>query len=72
MSTPLLHNITETDPKALDDVLLIMAKNVEASLITAGAKPGDDYSIRDLYSWAMPFALEVFKEKNDISYRVEF
>lgn len=37
MSKPLIQNITETDPTGLDDLLLIKAKTVENSLITAGA-----------------------------------
>ena len=61
MSAPLLKRVGSTAPACLEDFLLIMAKNIEASLIQGGAEPGKDYSIRDLYSWAMPFAIESFK-----------
>ena len=64
MSEPLLKRVGKTSPKCLEDFLLIMAKNIEASLIQGGAEPGKDYSIRDLYSWAMPFAMESFNSGN--------
>jgi hypothetical protein len=49
-----------------------MAKNVEASLLQGGAKPGEDYTIRDLYTWGLPFALSVFNTKDsDITFAAE-
>jgi len=63
----LLRQIGETDPSTLEDLILIMAKNVERALIEGGAVPGEDYTILDLYGFARPFALEVFKTK-DITY----
>jgi hypothetical protein len=63
MSEPLLKRVGETDPGTLEDLLLIMAKNVEASLLQGGAKPNTDYTIQDLYTWGMPFALSVFNDK---------
>lgn len=73
MSKPLLRDIGKTAPSTLEDLVLIMAKNLEAPLIQGGAVPGQDYKIHDLYSWAMPFALEVFKDKSkNISYAIEF
>ena len=73
MSNSLLRNVGKTAPNTLEDLVLIMAKNIESSLINGGAIPGQDYKIHDLYSWAMPFALEVFKDKEkNISYAVEF
>ena len=72
MTQPLIREIRHTDASTLEDLLLIMAKNMELSLIEAGATPGEDYTIRDLYNWSTPFALEVFKKKDRITYRVEF
>ncbi len=59
----LLKRIGETDPSTLEDLILIMARNIEKSLIDGGAIPGKDYTMNNLYSWAMPFAVEVFKSK---------
>lgn len=72
MAQPLLREIRHTDATTLEDLLLIMAKNMEQSLIEAGATPGKDYSVRDLYTWATPFALEVFKKNDSITYRTSF
>ena len=73
MSNPLLKEIGKTAPDKLEDLILVMAKNIEYSLIRGGASPGKDYTIKDLYSWAMPFALVVFKNpKSEITYRAEW
>ncbi|WP_163560826.1 hypothetical protein [Halomonas sp. NO4] len=72
MAAPLIRDIRHTDATTLEDLLLIMAKNMERSLIEAGATPGEDYSMRDLYTWATPFALEVFKKNDSITYAIEF
>ena len=73
MSEPLLKKIVRTAPDTLEDLLLVMAKNVETSLLAAGAEPGKDYSIRDLYNWGTPFALDVFRCKDkEITYAIEF
>jgi hypothetical protein len=61
MKNNLLHDIDTVAPENLDDLFLIMAKNVEESLIKGGARPGIDYSILDLYELAQPFTLEIFK-----------
>jgi hypothetical protein len=63
----ILNNIHTTDPSTLEDLVLIMAKNIEQALIQAGAIPGTDYTIKDLFSLATPFALHEFKE-GKISY----
>lgn len=69
MTDKLLRDIDYSAPETMEDLLLIMAKNVEASLLKGGAKPGIDYSILDLYQLAQPFALEVFQKNiNTISY----
>jgi hypothetical protein len=61
MGVGLIRNLTLTDHSTLEDLLLVMAKNVEDSLLEAGAKPGKDYTLLDLYKLAQPFALETFK-----------
>jgi hypothetical protein len=58
----LLRDLDNLAPESLDDLLLVMAKNVEDGLIKGGARPGIDYSILDLYGLAQPFALEIFKK----------
>ncbi|HUL12052.1 MAG TPA: hypothetical protein VLU73_07785 [Methylococcaceae bacterium] len=69
MTDKLLRDIEYTAPETMEDLLLVMAKNVEASLIKGGAKPGIDYEIIDLYQLAQPFALEIFRKNiNTISY----
>ena len=62
MSEKLLRDIETLAPENLDDLLLVMAKNVEEGLIKGGARPGIDYSILELYELAQPFALEIFKK----------
>jgi hypothetical protein len=73
MSDKLLHDIESVKPEQLSDLLLVMAKNIEESMIKGGAKPGTDYSMIDLYQLAQPFALEVFKNNiNTISYAIRW
>ncbi|MEW6037839.1 MAG: hypothetical protein AB1648_06290 [Pseudomonadota bacterium] len=66
MSNQLLRDIETAAPENLDDLLLVMARNVEESLKKGGARPGIDYSILDLYELAQPFALEIFKKNIEI------
>ncbi len=61
MSERLLRDVATVAPENLDDLLLVIAKNVEEGLIKGGARPGIDYSILELYQLAQPFALEIFK-----------
>ena len=60
MTSPLLPRPTTTDTSTLDDLFLCMAATIEDSLISAGATPGRDYSILDLYRLAQPFALHTY------------
>ena len=63
--THLIKFITHTDTMVMDDLLLTMAKNVEAALKEGGAEPGKDYTYQDLFTMALPFALEVWKKNPD-------
>ena len=54
------------------DLFMIMAKNVEDSLIQGGATPGEDYSILDLYRLAQPFALSVFKSNESMQFTLSW
>ncbi len=45
----------------LDDFLTIVAYNIEDAFIAGGAMPGKDYSYKDLYQLAAPFAIEKAK-----------
>ncbi len=62
MSEKLLRDVETVVPENLDDLLLIMAKNVEKGILKGGARLDIDYSILDLYRLAQPFALEIFKK----------
>jgi hypothetical protein len=57
---PLIDEI-EANPDHLTDLLLVIARSVEKSLMYAGAVPGVDYKHLDLYKLAQPYALAVFK-----------
>ncbi|KRB07975.1 hypothetical protein [Lysobacter sp. Root690] len=72
MTKSLIRDLRHTDATTLEDLVLVMAKNIEHSLIEAGATPGEDYTMRDLFNWSTPFALEVFKKSGVITYRTEF
>jgi hypothetical protein len=73
MAEKLLRDIKPVSPENLDDLMLIMAKNIEESLFKSGARPGLDYSILDLYKLAQPFALEVFKKNiNTMSFKIQW
>jgi hypothetical protein len=52
----------------LEDLILVMAKNVEEALIAAGATKGTDYTYRDLFTWAMPLVLEVWRQAPEDRY----
>lgn len=66
---PLIPRFEYTDPSKLTDAWLMTAKAVEFSLFEAGAVPGIDYTLVDLYQLAAPFVLELHK-KNELA--VEF
>lgn len=69
----LINDFELTDPNTLEDLLLIFAKNIENSLIQAGAVAGQDYNFLDLYKLAQPFVLEKFKkEDSGISYAISW
>jgi len=55
---PLIKGSAVYSENLLDELLLAIARNIEDSLVKAGAKPGIDYSILDLYNLAQPFALQ--------------
>jgi len=59
--TELLNPVASTDASHLQDLLLVLAKNIEKSLIAGGAVGGQDYTILDLYKLAQPFALTAFE-----------
>ena len=57
---------------ALEDLMLCMAYCVEEAMLSAGAEPGRDYKMLDLFQVGAPFALEVFsKPSNDITFPAE-
>lgn len=62
MTKALIGKLHEVVPGELADEYLAMAYTIELSLISAGAVPGKDYAILDLYKLAQPFALELFRD----------
>lgn len=64
----LIGPIGETDATCLDDLLLVMAKNMELSMLAAGATPVVDYTYLDLFMLAAPFALSVFEKSDKITF----
>ena len=63
MTNRLIKELDLYAPGALSDDYLAMAYNIEESLLAAGAQPGKDYSILDLYKLSQPFALQLFKQQ---------
>lgn len=48
--------------QSLTDEFLGIAYTIEQSMLTAGAVPGEDYTLLDLYKLAQPFALESYRD----------
>lgn len=59
---PLIRRYATYDSTHLTDFLQIIAANVEDALISSGATPGVDYSLRDIFEWAMPVFLDIFRD----------
>ena len=64
----LIGPIGETDATCLEDLLLVIAKNIELSMLAAGATPVVDYTYLDLFELAAPFALSVFEKSDKITF----
>lgn len=54
MAKRLIADCTLLDTRKLADVYQVAAYNAEQSLIDAGAVPGKDYSLLDVYKLAVP------------------
>jgi len=52
----------------LSDQYLAISYAVEQSLLAAGAVPGEDYTILDLYKLAQPFVLEIMKNGDEVQH----
>jgi len=68
MSKRLIQKLEYCAKGELSDEYLAMAYTIEESLVSAGAIPGKDYTILDLYKLAQPFALELFKTNEKMQY----
>ncbi|MFZ2451347.1 MAG: hypothetical protein WAW36_12590 [Methylovulum miyakonense] len=68
MSKRLIKKLDLSIRGELSDEFMAIAYTIEESLISAGAEPGKDYNILDLYRLAQPFALEIFKSNENIKY----
>lgn len=62
--TPLMIE-RSADREYLNELIYALAWTIEQSLLMGGAKPGVDYTHKDLYDWAMPFALKVFSSSEE-------
>ncbi len=60
----LIKHFENLQPDHLHDLLIIMAKNIEDSLLDCGAVAGKDYTIVDLYTLAGPLVADCFKSQN--------
>jgi len=50
-------------PEALEDLIWVLAANIEESIMqSSNAIGGIDYTVMDLYKLALPFALHTYKE----------
>ena len=66
--TRLLNTYQGVATHSLEDLIYVMAINVEDAMITGGAIPGRDYKILDLYKLAMPLAQDLFKTNDKVDF----
>ncbi|KHL68895.1 hypothetical protein SF06_22310 [Pseudomonas flexibilis] len=64
MANALIQKLDVIDRGNLADEYLAMAYNVEQSLLLAGAVPGKDYTLLDLYKLAQPLVIELFRDNS--------
>ena len=62
--TRLVHPYSITDPTVMSDFILCVMAAVEDGLISAGAKPGQDYDYRDLLQAATPIVARQWSAKH--------
>lgn len=72
MKKELIPSFDQVNIDAIEDFYMIIAKNIEISLIQSGAVAGTDYTILDLYKLAQPFVLEKFKTEKSLTYAVSW
>ena len=68
----LIRDFETVDQTAFEDFFMVIAKNIEDSLIQSGAVAGKDYSYIDLYNLAQPFVLERFKSMPDFHFSLSW
>ena len=68
----LIRDISAVDQTAFEDFFMVIAKNIEDSLIQSGAVAGKDYSYIDLYNLAQPFVLERFKTMPNFHFSISW
>jgi hypothetical protein len=72
MAARLIAEFGKTDAQSLEDLLLIMASNVEKSMMQAGANAGKDYNYKDLFMIAAPLAAVVYSRSDKVTYSAEW
>lgn len=66
----LIDRVDHYDINHMEDMLQVAAINVENALINAGAKPGVDYNIMDVFKLAQPFAFEMFSKSEKAEFTI--
>lgn len=59
---PLIKKKTNVGENDMEDCIMLIAAKIEDSLMDAGAKPGQDYTLLDLYKLALPFVVHRFQK----------
>ena len=67
----LMPGIYAGSPKEMQDLFVIISRNIEAGLVHCGFEGGKDYTALDLFKLAQPFVLEKFK-KLEVDFQKEW
>ena len=59
MPERLIHKKATYDYNSHSDYILKMAYEIESALIEAGAKPGEDYSILDIFKLSIDYVSNI-------------
>jgi hypothetical protein len=65
---PLIKRLGLMGSKHLSEEFIAIAYNIEQAFIISGAKPGKDYTYKDLFQLAQPFVLHMFKKIEGFEY----
>ncbi len=57
----LIVQLERYDRSLLSDFLSIVAANIEDAMMQCGAEPGKDYTYKDIFELAIPFAVDMWR-----------